>query len=230
MADSIFNVLKKYAVFSKVDLEIMTGAISCIGLIGEESAPQLDDVLPTLPDSSDEVCTDGDLAIIRVNAHQTRFEAWCFSAKQSELDKLRALPETKLNDWYAQQMRAGELHITPELSEEYTPQLLNYDISGVINFKKGCYTGQEVVARMFYRGQAKKRLFLFESSQPVVEAARTLRAGESEFPVLQVSNGSKAGNLLFAVVDIEVTDSGQTLSLGEQPDSEITLLPLGYGE
>lgn len=230
MAETIINVLKKYAVFSKVNLEVMTEAVSCIGLFGEDGASQLCDVLPSLPDNSGGVCTHDDLAIIRVNSSQARFEAWCFSASQSAMNQLRSLPEARLEDWYAQQMRAGELHVTPELSEEYTPQLLNYDISGVINFKKGCYTGQEVVARMFYRGQAKKRLFLFESSQPIVEAAKTLRAGESEFPVLQVSNGSSAGNLLFAVVDIAVTDSGQPLSLGEQPDSEITLLPLGYGE
>ena len=228
MAGTISDVLKKYAVFSKVQLEVITDTISCIGLLGEDCAEQLAALLPSLPDNPEGVSMNASLAIIRGSGDQPRFEAWCFPGSEKEQDLLRAHAQASLNDWSAQQMRAGELRVTSELTEEYTPQLLNYDISGVINFKKGCYTGQEVVARMFYRGQAKKRLFLFSSSEQV--ESKTLRAGEREFPILQVSNGSDAGNLLFAVVDIEVTDSGNQLSLSDQPDARITLLPLSYAE
>ncbi len=68
--------------------------------------------------------------------------------------------------------RAGLLHVTPELSEQYTPQLLHYDISGVIDFLQGLLPpARRVVARMYYRGKAKKRLHLFQSDQAISSAA-----------------------------------------------------------
>lgn len=228
MAGTITDVLKKYAVFSKVQLEIVTDAITCIGLLGEDCADELAGMLASVPDTSGGVSMNSNLAIVRCSGDQPGFEAWCFKGSEKEQARLQALSQASLNDWYAQQMRAGELHVTRELTEEYTPQLLNYDISGVINFKKGCYTGQEVVARMFYRGQAKKRLFLFSCSEQIGATSKTLCADEREFPILQVNNGSAAGNLLFSVVDIEVTDSGKQLALSNQPKAEITLLPLSY--
>ena len=47
-----------------------------------------------------------------------------------------------LEPWLRADIEAGIVHVTPKLSEEFTPQLLNYDISGLIDFKKCCYTGQ----------------------------------------------------------------------------------------
>lgn len=60
--------------------------------------------------------------------------------------------------WRIADINSGIAHIRPGMQERFTPQVLNYDISGVVDFKKGCYTGQEVVARMYYRADAKKRL------------------------------------------------------------------------
>ncbi len=66
-------------------------------------------------------------------------------------------PAGELLDWQRRDFRAGLLHVTPELSEQYTPQLLNCDISRESsNFRKGCYTGQEVVARMHVSGRGQK--------------------------------------------------------------------------
>ena len=56
------------------------------------------------------------------------------------------------------------IRLQSEASALYTPQELNYDQLGHISFTKGCYTGQEIVARMHYRGKAKKRLYLLEIS------------------------------------------------------------------
>ncbi|MBT5030983.1 MAG: folate-binding protein YgfZ [Proteobacteria bacterium] len=60
----------------------------------------------------------------------------------------------------------GIPEITPEQSEKYLPESLNLDLSGGINFDKGCYTGQEVIARMHYLGKAKKRLYQITTDEP----------------------------------------------------------------
>lgn len=60
--------------------------------------------------------------------------------------------------WAQYLIHSGEYELTHESSEKFLPQELNFDCLDIVNFKKGCYTGQEVIARLHYRGQAKKRL------------------------------------------------------------------------
>jgi len=63
-------------------------------------------------------------------------------------------------DWQRLMIRAGEAWITPATVEQFIPQMVNFDAIGGINFKKGCYPGQEVVARAHYRGAVKRRTYL----------------------------------------------------------------------
>ncbi len=62
--------------------------------------------------------------------------------------------------WMRAMIAAGEAWITPATSEHFVPQMVNFDAIGGINFKKGCYPGQEVVARAHYRGAVKRRMYL----------------------------------------------------------------------
>ncbi len=61
--------------------------------------------------------------------------------------------------WQLQDIRCGLPTITAETSEAFLPQMLNLDLLGGISFEKGCYTGQEVIARTHYRGTVKRRLY-----------------------------------------------------------------------
>ena len=69
--------------------------------------------------------------------------------------------------WSRSLHTSGIPEITPEQSEKYLPESLNLDLSGAISFDKGCYTGQEVIARMHYLGTAKKRLYKITTDEPV---------------------------------------------------------------
>ncbi|HIG36860.1 MAG TPA: folate-binding protein YgfZ, partial [Oceanospirillaceae bacterium] len=62
----------------------------------------------------------------------------------------------------AVQINLGLAYVTPEISDSYVPQMLNLQATGAINFNKGCYTGQEIVARMQYLGKLKRHLFIGE--------------------------------------------------------------------
>lgn len=83
-------------------------------------------------------------------------------------------------EWEALGLLRGEYPFSPKDSSEYTPQDLHYDHSGHVSFSKGCYTGQEIVARMHYRGKPKKQLCLLlldpdpphdGANQPITDAS-----------------------------------------------------------
>lgn len=71
-----------------------------------------------------------------------------------------------LNDWLVCGMRSGQFPFVAGDQEKYTPQEIHLDRHEYVSFTKGCYTGQEIVARMHYRGKMKKLLFLLEASTP----------------------------------------------------------------
>ena len=76
----------------------------------------------------------------------------------------------------ARDRRAGEPQVYAATSEEFVAQMLNLDVLGAIAFDKGCYTGQEVIARAHYRGRVKRRLQRFCHRAPARAQARRLRA------------------------------------------------------
>jgi tRNA-modifying protein YgfZ len=90
--------------------------------------------------------------------------------KNHFLDK----PEFNLNHPFISQAwqwlwgQAGVVRITSEIQEAFVPQMVNFEHIGGINFKKGCYPGQEVVARAQYRGTVKRRMSALELSESVV--------------------------------------------------------------
>jgi hypothetical protein len=114
--------------------------------------------------------------------------------------------------------------------------LLNYDLSGVIDFKKGCYTGQEVVARMYYRGSPKKRTYLLRSATEIASASGVLQhidGKQKPAELLAFANGIAEENphsLLLTILDTQAVDRNALFTLSDQADLALQLLPLAYGE
>ncbi len=79
-----------------------------------------------------------------------------------------------LEDWSLSLVRDGIVQVVPGTQEEFVPQMANYDLVGGVSFRKGCYPGQEIVARTQYRGILKKRAIR-------VRSAATLSAGDSVY-------------------------------------------------
>ena len=102
----------------------------------------------------------------------------------------------------------GYPYIGPAQSEQFTPHMLNLDLLGAISLDKGCYTGQEIVARTHYKGATKRRTRRFEASGPVSEGSKVQLEGRDIGDVLNV-----AGNQLLAVVPVDKADD--ELTVGE---------------
>ncbi len=241
MARPIATTLSRYAVFSKVEIstlasasEASDSAIDAIGLIGEPLDRLCRALGIDLPGDDHSVAQSADFSVIRIPGLNKRAEVWFHQrgARDRFLSNHGLLASTIQGRWCREDIAAGIIHVTPEISEEFTPQLLNYDISGLIDFTKGCYTGQEIVARMFYRGTAKKRLYLLSSNQTISDNSRLITSGMKEantgIKILAYSNFENDVSLLLSVLTTELAESAVPLQLSDQADSLLNIEKLPY--
>jgi len=115
-------------------------------------------------------------------------------------------------------IQRGYPFIGSQQMEQFTPHMLNLDLLDAISYDKGCYTGQEIVARTHYKGATKRRTMRFESDQPVEAGDKVSLDGRDIGEVLNAS-----GLDLLAVVPVD--KSSAALSVGE---AAIELVPLPY--
>ena len=118
------------------------------------------------------------------------------------------LPVTEL-DWNARALEAGLPRVEGPTTERFLPQQLNLDRLGVMSFDKGCYPGQEVIARLKYRGQVRQRLRIGSSASALQPGQRLYRAeagaGQNAGEVLQVVAVDGIWRCT-AVIDIDCTE------------------------
>ncbi len=112
----------------------------------------------------------------------------------------------RVDEWLLANLRDGIPEIYPATSEAFTPHMLNLDLLDAISLDKGCYTGQEIVARTHYRGASRRRMLRFESSAPV-ETGGEIFAGERK--IGDVVNA--IGTDLLAVVPLDSADEALTV-------------------
>ncbi len=181
MAAIVLTTLNKYKVFFKTELTDVSEQYVLLGIGGDGSGQALSASGAQPPEMTDACSIEHGAAFVRVQDSPARF--FCVLT-DSESDLASALSSRcksgSEQDWRLADIAAGIAHIRPGQQELYTPQVLNYDTDGVIDFRKGCYTGQEVVARMYYRAEAKKRLryITLEAGQPVPENSEVVDALE----------------------------------------------------
>jgi folate-binding protein YgfZ len=243
MAAEIVTTLNKYAVFSKVEITTVpntdkTGdgnadsAPTVLGIMDNDVDAALQILELKLPNNANEVTVTDHCCAVRIFGPAKRIELWFHSPSALELfARGFAGPESAdLQPWLRADIEAGIIHVSPALSAEYTPQLLNYDIAGLIDFKKGCYSGQEIVARMFYRGTAKKRLHLASSSHTIGSSSAVVY-GDKEGDrgeILAYSNSDSDQPKLLTILPAELDESVQPLRLSDQVDSVVSILELPY--
>ena len=141
-----------------------------------------------------------------------------FGGRSMLLDFTNSLEHHTGNDWITADIQEALPRVAANSSEMFVPQMLNMDLSNGINFKKGCYTGQEIIARMHYLGKLKQRTFVCEligDAEPVIGEKIMNDAGKSLGNVVNSAKGSKLclASLRFDnLPDILITESGAKLT------------------
>ncbi|MHA8112308.1 tRNA-modifying protein YgfZ [Kosakonia cowanii] len=166
--------LKKYAVFSKVTIAADDERV-LLGVAGFQARAALANLFTTLPESENQVVQEGETTLLWF-AHPAERFLLVTDAATAEMvtEKLRG--EAQLNNsqqWLALNIEAGLPVIDEANVAQFIPQATNLQALGGISFKKGCYTGQEMVARAKFRGANKRALWYLAGT-----ASRVPEAGE----------------------------------------------------
>jgi folate-binding protein YgfZ len=98
--------------------------------------------------------------------------------------------------WRYERFLRGEARICEATMHQFLPQDLNYDLQGIIDFDKGCYTGQEIVARLHYRGSPKRRLSIIALTGPITPSVND--------KVVDVDTSKTVGS----IVEVTQTETG----------------------
>ncbi len=220
--------LKKYAVFSKAKLSDESASWVRFGLTGGDAT--LSGLGLELPQEDGAVVRADDLIAIRVSSD--RAELWGPAEQAEHLARQLAaqLPQGELNQWLLGQIRAGLGQVMAQTRELFIPQMLNLQAVGGVSFKKGCYTGQEIVARMQYLGKLKRRLYRLALPAGELPAPGT--------PLFSPTHNSAIGEVvlaaqapdqveLLAVLQAEAVEDGN-LHLGTLEGPGLHLLDLPY--
>ena len=132
--------------------------------------------------------------------------------------------------WQWSEVQSGIATLTAPLVEAFVPQMLNYESVGGVNFKKGCYPGQEVVARSQFRGTLKRRAYLAHTAGDVAVGAEVFAHGDAEQPVGTIVQTAPApGGGVDLLVSMQISAaSAEALNATSAGGPALTLQPLPY--
>lgn len=131
--------------------------------------------------------------------------------------------------WEWSEVQSGVTTLTAPLVDLFVPQMLNYESIGGVNFKKGCYPGQEIVARSQFRGTLKRRTYLAHAAQPIAVGLEVFAASDSEQPcgvVVQTAASPDGG--VDALVSLQIASTGESLRAGGAEGVPLALGTLPY--
>lgn len=232
MLQAVLTGLQHYVISADVQMGDASAALVHFGASGEKATQILAQQLGGLPADIGDVLQHPKHMVVRIAAN--RFEIF------GNLEDCQAL-WTSLDvhctavggdNWEALNIRDGIPDITAATTEAFVPQMVNLDLLGGINFEKGCYTGQEIVARTHYLGKQKRRMYrigIHCDQAPVAgDELSSEGAGENQYTGTIVNAQADAldGYEALAVIDIKAAESGKLMMKGQ--DSKIELLDLPY--
>ncbi|MDC0662618.1 CAF17-like 4Fe-4S cluster assembly/insertion protein YgfZ [Marinobacter sp. SS21] len=230
IADDIQRQLGKYLMLFRGTTMSPIPEARLMGLLGTDIAQRLAPKVTGQLKAAGDTLAIGPHRLIRSQDTAeglARFEFWQSGPLSEELAAIFAqAPVTSPTNWRASEIAAGVARLTPTSQGAYVPQMLNWQHLDGIHFKKGCYTGQEVVARMHYLGQLKKSLFRFRAETCAAAAGSPVVAGERE--VGEVVNACPLADGFTELLAVVRHDAEQAqLCLG-QGGPTLTPMPLPY--
>ncbi|MDO9317625.1 MAG: hypothetical protein Q7V56_05450 [Gammaproteobacteria bacterium] len=219
MGYALKKILDKYIVFSKASTRVETSQYQRYGVYGQSAKETVLSLFGSAPENQGQVLQIEGGVVYRLPDTEPRYEVLISVDQDETLEKLEDFGVTDdLEEWELADVRQGIVHITPAIQDTYTPQLLNYDLNGTIDFKKGCYTGQEIVARMYYRATAKKRLYRIAVNGIRASLDSTvIHKSEVVGEIVSVARTENGAYELLAILPCELVDQKVTLELCNEP-------------
>ncbi len=236
LRESILKRLRMFVMRAKVTLELVDDELQRVGLVGPHALEVLRDLLGVAPEGADAAITimPADLTVLSFPGIHPRYELVTPPRAAMTLWEQLASRTTKCGSfaWAWHDIHAGLPTVLPETSEAFVPQMVNFELIEGISFKKGCYPGQEIIARTHYLGRLKQRMY-----RAHVASAKAPRPGDPVFApnfpgqaagtVVDAQPSPDNGFDLLAVIRISSVDGGD-LRLAAADGPRLTLQPLPY--
>ena len=200
--------LSMYVLRSKVKIADASAEHICLGVSGPGAAALLQNIFSNLPQQPLSIQQDDEDSVICVGPSRYQVNTTPQRAAELWLKLSAGARPAGSPCWDWLNIRAGIPVILPATQEQFVPQMANLELLGGVGFKKGCYPGQEIVARMQYLGKLKRRMYLAHVAGDITpQAGDELFSAEMEGqPSGMVANASPApggGHDLLAVMQIE---------------------------
>jgi folate-binding protein YgfZ len=190
---SIQKRLQMFVLRSKAKLNDAAGNNVTLGLAGPAAADVLQRRFTALPSAPyAKADSDAGTLIRQADASGTPRYQWITtpeSAQDAWPELARSLQPVGAHAWRLTEIRAGIPRITQVTQEQFVPQMINFEAVGGVNFRKGCYPGQEIVARSQYLGKLKRRMMLATVATTNVQAGMEIfSSADPEQPCGMVVN------------------------------------------
>ncbi len=246
MVETVIEHLQKYIVHAQVAIQDVSDQLVHLGICGKQACNKLAELLQIdaatffnkTADNKQPCAVYASDDYIVINNTDIQARCHVFAQTENAQTCWQQISEfatpVQANAWEGLNIQAGLPVITKVTSEAFVPQMLNLELLGGVSFKKGCYTGQEIVARMHYLGKLKKRMYKI-----FIDAAETSppRPGDKIF-AQQASAGQNTGMLVNvqpavnhgfeALAVIQIADSQSALKLHDANGPAIKLETLPY--
>jgi hypothetical protein len=225
--------LRGYVLRAKVSVSEDSGTTVLLGLQGAGAAIRAQSLLGELPPAVDDARHHRAATIVRLRGALPRFLILTSAQVAPELWDALAEASRPVGraPWELSEIYAGVPEVYPETREAFVPQMLNYQAVGGVSFTKGCYTGQEVVARTQYLGKLKRRMYRAHVEGPAAPRpgqdlySPADPSGQSVGKVVTAQAHPAGGYELLAVIQNEAalapvhlgSADGPLLALGELP-------------
>ena len=200
LVSKVMDVLNKYIVFSQASLHNKSDELILFGLSGNLPA-SLASSISTTPTPSHNMNQTGPQTYLSIPGLIPRY-LFIAPLEQAEFTWLKlnqdASPTTS-RFWEIADIEAGAVNVNAAISEKFLPHNLNLHLTGAINFEKGCYTGQEIIARMQYRGKLKSQVYLCQINTKATISETYEQLAGTSILLLQNNTTKSIGEIINAV-------------------------------
>jgi tRNA-modifying protein YgfZ len=225
LKDVVQKRLGMFIMRSDVMINDISDSSPLIGLANTNDLSSLNSDIPT---SAGEVCVFAGLIVI---CHPDNSGRYLITGSIEALTKnIPALDSTMTSSpiWDLLDILSGLPWLTSISQEQFLPQMLNLDLLKGLSYQKGCYPGQEVIARLHYRGEIKKRLHLIKSAQPLATGNNLyLKDAENKVGVI-INSGSHPDGNTYALAVITLDKTTDKLFADTQSNHEVSIQELPY--
>lgn len=215
--EALTQRLRMYLLRAKATIEDASERFTAIAIAGSCAPSLLASRPAAVPTQENGVTQEGELTTIRIPGPAPRFQLLgppaALEAIWDDLAATATVVDAEF--WSLLDIRAGIPTVYRQTSDAFVPQMANLHLLDGVSFKKGCYTGQEVVARMQYLGKLKRRMYLGQvgTGKPPgpgdVLYAPSSRSEQAAGRVVDAGINGKGDYELLAVVKIEVAEHGE---------------------